>query len=820
MYGCVDYETRSLHQLGESYGEKGSESSESEKESILLKADKEEQKIIQENLEIISPYFSKAFYADKYSVPEDIALHHYIEYGAQNGFFPHPAFDPNWYLECFPDSASPFTDWIEKKEWIAFREARGLKLDDIHKINTPAYLWKEKNFHPKEKFFKPYAFNYNSLVQSFVNFFYKKECLSLVEKCTQSMLLSRMIAADPLKSLYKKEKCFEEHRLWVTNLTNPHEVPQKTLDLWLKGLKRTNLKSNFWCLRASDLPKTTEILKSHNIKIHEISELFPMQGYNLAYALYRNQQYTLASDIIRLNIIYQNGGIYSDIGYEYLTDPSELCNIYDLIFFHMNEQFFDRNFFFFDKGEPLMEGCLGKIHEASWFVQFVNNNKIHNNFDQHFILGCGLLNADLMFKRSVNQSIFLINDHTLIQTNRLRSWFSSGLYGNKPIKTSLYKGKKISDMSCYLYQPHVEKPFVVMTTGTFDLFHEGHLQILKRAKKIAENEAFGDVAFLGQTKASDKKLHVWVSSDGYVLSRKNKSPICNQDQRRAILEELKCVDHVSIEESEEHKIGFLKNADLVIWGHDVENKVNFSSNNKTTALFLPRTENISTTDIVQAIQQKIIQHTLVHILNPNGEIYKENKSRIDYVQGVYEVAKDLQEILVHSGVKFFFTSGTLLGIVRSGGLLQWDDDLDVYLIEPTPIQIEGLKNKIEAKGYLFKDFNNGWTGYQIFKKNEKGETKGYCDFFQATKRENGQYHIIAKHLDYFFSDEEIFPTKLGKYGNTYLTIPRMYQRIIYKNLKDNCFTHTKKYNHLFGLKKSKAELELIAIDDELPAGPF
>ena len=69
------------------------------------------------------------------------------------------------------------------------------------------------------------------------------------------------------------------------------------------------------------------------------------------------------------------------------------------------------------------------------------------------------------------------------------------------------------------------------TTGVFDMFHIGHLNILKRAKEQCEF------------------LIVGVSTDDVVQSYKNKTPIIPFEQRSAIVEAIKYVDKVVPQES-------------------------------------------------------------------------------------------------------------------------------------------------------------------------------------------------------------------------------------------------------------------------------
>ena len=69
------------------------------------------------------------------------------------------------------------------------------------------------------------------------------------------------------------------------------------------------------------------------------------------------------------------------------------------------------------------------------------------------------------------------------------------------------------------------------TTGVFDMFHIGHLNILRRAKEQCEY------------------LIVGVTTDALCFSRKQKYPIFSQDERKTILESIKYVDKVVFQEN-------------------------------------------------------------------------------------------------------------------------------------------------------------------------------------------------------------------------------------------------------------------------------
>jgi len=119
----------------------------------------------------------------------------------------------------------------------------------------------------------------------------------------------------------------------------------------------------------------------------------------------------------------------------------------------------------------------------------------------------------------------------------------------------------------------------VITYGTFDLFHLGHLNILKRAK------ACGDY------------LVVAVSTDEF-NEVKGKKCVYPYEHRAKIVEAIKYVDLVIPEKNWEQKVDDIKKhkIDVFVMGNDWKGKFDFLSD-LCELVYLPRTENVSTTQI-------------------------------------------------------------------------------------------------------------------------------------------------------------------------------------------------------------------------------
>ena len=120
----------------------------------------------------------------------------------------------------------------------------------------------------------------------------------------------------------------------------------------------------------------------------------------------------------------------------------------------------------------------------------------------------------------------------------------------------------------------------VITYGTFDLLHYGHINLLRRAKQ------YGDY------------LIVALSTDDFNWNEKQKKCYFSYEQRKQLLESIRYVDLVIPEENWDQKISDMKeyHIDTFVMGSDWEGKFDFLSD-LCEVVYLPRTPEISTTQI-------------------------------------------------------------------------------------------------------------------------------------------------------------------------------------------------------------------------------
>ena len=127
----------------------------------------------------------------------------------------------------------------------------------------------------------------------------------------------------------------------------------------------------------------------------------------------------------------------------------------------------------------------------------------------------------------------------------------------------------------------------VITYGTFDLLHYGHINLLRRAKSL------GDYLIVG------------LSTDEFNWNAKHKTSYFSYTERKAMLEAIRYVDLVIPEENWEQKMTDVDKYDVDIFtiGDDWEGKFDFLSE-KCEVVYLPRTPEISSSKVKADLHSK------------------------------------------------------------------------------------------------------------------------------------------------------------------------------------------------------------------------
>lgn len=126
----------------------------------------------------------------------------------------------------------------------------------------------------------------------------------------------------------------------------------------------------------------------------------------------------------------------------------------------------------------------------------------------------------------------------------------------------------------------------IITFGSFDILHYGHIRLLRRAREMGD------------------ELIVGVSSDELNRSKKGRTPVYSEFERMEILRSLRFVDDVFLEESLEKKREYLleHKADMLVMGNDWEGKFD-EFRDICKVHYFERTPSISTTSIIEVVRE-------------------------------------------------------------------------------------------------------------------------------------------------------------------------------------------------------------------------
>ena len=128
----------------------------------------------------------------------------------------------------------------------------------------------------------------------------------------------------------------------------------------------------------------------------------------------------------------------------------------------------------------------------------------------------------------------------------------------------------------------------VITYGTFDLLHYGHINLLRKAKSL------GDYLIVG------------LSTDEFNNKDKNKECYFDYEDRKSLLDAVRYVDLVIPEKNWEQKISDIQkyNVDVFVIGDDWEGKFDYLKDFGVEVVYLPRTKEISTSKIKDDLNRR------------------------------------------------------------------------------------------------------------------------------------------------------------------------------------------------------------------------
>ncbi len=141
---------------------------------------------------------------------------------------------------------------------------------------------------------------------------------------------------------------------------------------------------------------------------------------------------------------------------------------------------------------------------------------------------------------------------------------------------------------------------------------------------------------------------------------------------------------------------------------------------------------------------------------------------------LYNITKQMIDLLNKNNIDYWATDGTLLGIRRSKGFIPWDDDVDIAIDIKDKLKLRSLKG-------VFKQNGLDLIGVGKYMKVKYPKNKNvWIDIFILNNGVWPQSH----YADIAFKPGELYPLKKGKFGKLTMNIPNKSDKYLDRIFKD------------------------------------
>jgi len=192
----------------------------------------------------------------------------------------------------------------------------------------------------------------------------------------------------------------------------------------------------------------------------------------------------------------------------------------------------------------------------------------------------------------------------------------------------------------------------------------------------------------------------------------------------------------------------------------------------TRGLYVSR-EQVFCDDGETSASAQSVDWTTRELLRSFPDVWSSRDRRV-----VRRMLAAVDAVLTKARIPYALAYGTLLGCVRHGGLIPWDDDVDVCIDERSLLRFMSLRRELEQRGYGLADW---WGGQKIYALDGKpipiGGTRlrGYrwpfVDVFPFRVRGDEVHIPIGRQTYYTCSREEMFPFKRAPFEDLRLLVP-------------------------------------------------
>lgn len=161
-----------------------------------------------------------------------------------------------------------------------------------------------------------------------------------------------------------------------------------------------------------------------------------------------------------------------------------------------------------------------------------------------------------------------------------------------------------------------------------------------------------------------------------------------------------------------------------------------------------------------------------------------------------EVLQALDELCTKYGIRYFADWGTLLGVVRHGGFIPWDDDLDIVMFRPDYDRFIEVSNELPEE-YRVHTFRNE-EGFEEF--HAVVQNSEYANFTAEHMRSFHGFAYIAGIdifiLDYIYTDEEAENDRIERLKYIIAVADSIKEGKLFGKSVDECIKKIEKDNHI------------------------
>ncbi len=156
-------------------------------------------------------------------------------------------------------------------------------------------------------------------------------------------------------------------------------------------------------------------------------------------------------------------------------------------------------------------------------------------------------------------------------------------------------------------------------------------------------------------------------------------------------------------------------------------------------------------------------------------IYPESQDILKCYQTLYDITK----LFDKHNIEYYIDGGTLLGAVRHKGMIPWDDDLDVEVLQKDESKLtsNSFKQSLKKSGYNIHSYRLGYKIYKIDGKSIENYKWKYpfLDIFISKIEDNRTKLVLSNKNNNWdnchFLKDELYPLKKYKFGKFQVTGP-------------------------------------------------